>query len=92
MNMKNWQKVGSFGVDAGICWIGDPCYVLHKEKLPDELGKDWGEFCDKLGEEYPTKKVFYHGICLSTGYGDGEYDVEAIIENSRIKEFRVKFF
>lgn len=29
-----WQKVGEISVDAGICWVGDPCYIL-----PDKRGK-----------------------------------------------------
>lgn len=51
-----WEYAGGFGVDAGLCWIGDPCYILHKQansekehdQLPSTLGKDWGEFCDHL--------------------------------------------
>lgn len=43
--------IGYISVDAGICWIGDPCYILHKgkesEPLPKAIGKDWYEFVGK---------------------------------------------
>ncbi len=32
MNKTKWEKIGQIGVDAGLCWIGDPCYILHKEE------------------------------------------------------------
>ena len=49
---EDWEEVGVIGVDAGLCWIGDPCYVLHRqgEKAPEDIGKDWGEFCGKFDE------------------------------------------
>jgi len=94
-----WKKVGNFGVDAGLVWIGDPCYILHTEKdLPKSLGKDWSDFCDKLGDDYPTKKSFGFGnandglgICLSTGWGDGFYPVYARILNNRIMQIFIDF-
>jgi hypothetical protein len=48
--------VGHIGVDAGLCWVGDPCYILHSDKLPETIGKNWSEFCDLLGDNYPTLK------------------------------------
>jgi hypothetical protein len=53
-----WIKVGQIGVDAGICWIGDPCYLVslpHTKdsefedlaatpEAPKEFGEDWGDF------------------------------------------------
>ena len=96
-----WKKVGNFAVDAGIVWIGDPCYVFHrddKNTLPDSLGKSWDDFCDKLGNDYPTKKSFGFnmgheglGLCLSTGYGDGFYPVYARILNGRIMQIFLDF-
>jgi hypothetical protein len=55
---NTWIKVGEIGVDAGLCWIGDPCYVLalpHSKnsgiesldapkQLPKDLGGSWIEF------------------------------------------------
>ncbi len=59
MSDDGWKLIGHFSVDAGLCWIGDPCYILHKDKNaekkhdqpPKDIGKDWGDFCDKLHSE-----------------------------------------
>jgi hypothetical protein len=83
---KTVKRIGEIGVDAGLCWIGDPCYVLHKEQPPKEIGKNWEEFCDIMSEDdqYPTYKQFNYdlghpglGVVVSTGYGDGVYPVYA---------------
>ena len=81
--------VGHIGVDAGLCWIGDPCYILHKgKKLPLTLGKSWDKFCELLGNEYPIAKSLDYqngiareglGVVVSTGFGDGFYPVYAEI-------------
>jgi hypothetical protein len=96
-----WEKVGEIGVDAGLCWIGDPCYILHKKptEVPSNLGKDWSEFCRLLGEDYPTAKQFNYdlghpglGVAVSTGYGDGTYPVYIKKnEEGRIVGVMVKF-
>jgi hypothetical protein len=92
--------VGHIGVDAGLCWIGDPCYILHKDKgdKPAAIGKDWGDFCDTLGKDYPTLKSYNYdmgheglGVCVSTGYGDGCYPVFATIKNGRVAKVTVDF-
>ena len=83
---KYWEKIGSVGVDAGLLWLGDPCYILHvkADEIPKELGKTWNEFCDNLyGDSInQTKHQFNYdlghpglGVCVPTGYGDGEYSV-----------------
>lgn len=100
MNNK-LEKVGVIGVDAGLCWIGDPCYVLHKEAGTkyEDIGNDWREFCDKLGEDYPIAKQFKYdmghaglGVCVSTGYGDGTYPVYVRRnKEGRIMEAVIKF-
>lgn len=94
-----WEKVGEIGVDAGIVWLGDPCYILHKSKkdLPASIGKDWSDFCNKLGSA-DTKSFPYAmgheglGVVVSSGYGDGTYPVE-IRRNSDgvIREVRIVF-
>lgn len=80
---SEWRKIGEIGVDAGLCWVGDPCYILHKTKkeLPTTLGKDWGGFCDKLDHSGGYTQFNYSaghpglGVVVSTGYGDGVYPV-----------------
>jgi hypothetical protein len=109
MIRNKWHKIGEIGVDAGLVWIGDPCYILHKTKKeqPKDIGKSWREFIDKLmPNEKP--KVFQQfnydlghpglGICFTSGWGDGIYDVEAKYyvgdedkDHKRIAEIRIKF-
>ena len=87
MNIRKNQRklIGEIGVDAGLCWIGDPCYVLHANPPPKTIGKNWQEFCDLLNAAgYPTALQFNYelghpglGVAVSTGYGDGVYTVFA---------------
>lgn len=37
--MSEWKKVGVCGVDAGMIWIGDPCYFINRKPLNPEK---WG--------------------------------------------------
>jgi len=91
MNLKKLKNlepkvIGHIGVDAGVVWIGDPCYILHTDKLPDTLGKDWDDFCDKLKNNKYSKSFNYQmgheglGVCTSTKYGDGVYNVIGFFE------------
>lgn len=102
--MSVWKKVGVIGVDAGICWVGDPCYILHKkdEERPKAIGKNWGEFCDILDSLHESQndgalQLNYDmghpglGVVVSTGYGDGEYPVYARLKRGRVAEIRVVF-
>lgn len=43
-------QVSSVDVDAGLIWVGDPCYVLKDadEARPADLGKDWGDICKRF--------------------------------------------
>ena len=102
--VDNWVLAGSFGVDSGLCWIGDPCYVLHKTKdeIPDTLGSDWSGFVDKLYDlnSHSMYTAFGYrsgmkdglGICVSTGYGDGEYPVYVGIKDGRVAAAFIDFF
>lgn len=82
------KLVGYIGVDAGLCWIGDPCYILKDsiEARYKSLGKNWAEFCANLPSNGPVLKSFKYdagheglGVCVSTGFGDGTYPVYAKI-------------
>ena len=89
------KKIGEIGVDAGLCWIGDPCYILHQEKNPEAIGNSWSEFCDKM--EGMHKQFNYDlghkglGVCVSTGYGDGTYPIYAEFEDGVIARVWIDF-
>jgi len=74
------ERVGSIDVDAGIIWVGDPCYVLGDEA--SSRVTSWDEFCTKSFD--PANKVAEGvvqplgqgvGLEVSTAYGDGSYPV-----------------
>jgi len=106
---KGFEQIGVIGVDAGLCWIGDPCYILHKEGAEKEanakvLGHNWSEFCDRIDySKGPTVMQFNYpaghpglGVLVSTGVGDGVYNVLAKIKEvkgwgRRVCEVRIKF-
>ena len=106
MDKPTWIRVGEVGVDAGLCWIGDPTY-LHGDP-PAEWGKTWRDFLDTLREKekekgYPLPVQFNYdlghaglGVCSSTGFGDGVYPVFAQVVDKdgwgqRVAELRVVF-
>jgi hypothetical protein len=99
--VNRFKLIGEIGVDAGLCWIGDPGYILHREQPPKAIGKNWDEFCDILDEDgrYPTCKQFCYdlghaglGVVVSTGYGDGVCPVYAQLnDEGRIARVRVEF-
>ena len=60
--------VGSIGVDAGLVWLGDPCYIKDHPELHDE--SKWQDFCMNM-RDLPGEK--YGGVCTHTNFGDGEY-------------------
>lgn len=99
-----WKTIGHIGIDAGICWIGDPCYIMpdHNGKIKTRW-KNWREFCDELskleGDDHKPHATFPYdmgheglGVCVSTGFGDGYYPVQAKLnEEGRVAEVRIKF-
>ena len=94
-----WEKVGVVGVDAGLVWLGDPCYILHARK-PKAIGKDWGDLAKSLDLRLGNDAVQMNydkghpglGVIVTSGYGDGEYPVEVRrLEDGTIAEVRVVF-
>jgi len=95
-NEMETKLIGHIGVDAGLCWIGDPCYVLPDDAT-ENPGTDWMDFCAKIGSE-PHTSFNYQlghegvGVCVSTGYGDGTYPVVARIgDDGRVQAVEVVF-
>ena len=77
----NPKLLGRFSVDAGLVWIGDPCYILHKgEETPENLGYDWQNFTELVSsDDYIS---FKHdsgseglGVAVRTPGGDGMFPV-----------------
>lgn len=104
MNKIVKKIIGTVGVDAGLIWIGDPCYIMHQNPPPKSIGTSWSEFCDTIPQTpNPTMKSYNFdlgheglGVCVSSGLGDGSYPVEVELVNVpgwglRIKSAKVKF-
>ena len=89
MSNNDWKKVGVVGVDAGLCWLGDPCYIIsdHCDAFDN---RDWHAFLTLLNKneriakddgKNGTAQFNYEmghaglGVCVTTGCGDGTYPV-----------------
>lgn len=94
INLSEMTLIGHIDVDAGIIWIGDPCYVMPDDASHrDETIKDWMKFCDAIHSDdthhwEPAGQGT--GICTSTWYGDGSYGVYALYENNMFGDRRPK--
>lgn len=94
---SKWERVGVVGVDAGLVWLGDPCYILHTKK-PEAIGKDWGDFARSLDRGADAQQMNYDkghpglGVVVTSGYGDGTYPVEVRrLADGTIAEARIVF-
>jgi len=96
-----WVEVGTVGVDAGMLYLGDPCY-LDKTELGK--GGDFDAFLKSIAgpdgylESVATVEGAYAGghtikagMVTTTGYGDGEYPVSVRFKDRRIASVRVDF-
>tara|TARA_Y100000748_G_C15495606_1_gene488115 strand:+ start:1505 stop:1840 length:336 start_codon:yes stop_codon:yes gene_type:complete len=100
------KHVGNISVDAGLCWLGDPCYFIQGLNPPKEIST-WKAFVETIFANgkpaKPTIHSFKHasgveglGVCVSTGVGDGVYPVYANIEElpgwgKRVTSVRIEF-
>jgi len=82
----NWRVVGRVGVDSGCIIIADPAYAekVTEDEVMDAVNDHAGPIAGDLG------------VVVSTGLGDGMYDVEARIEDiegwgERVAEVRIRF-
>lgn len=98
---KKWHRVGQIAVDSGMCWVSDPCRVIHDNDEPESaLGKGWHDFCrlaERGGIDGPRRAVQFDGdsglgVCCRSGAGDGVYDVYVRrSSDGTVSELRVVF-
>jgi hypothetical protein len=94
------ERAGWIGVDAGIIWVGDPCYL--KGALG---GKDdqvtWQRFCDRAWAEAEARGDKWGpaeplgqdlGFWIPSGYGDGRYPVTVEYHDGRPMRVTIEFF
>ena len=94
-----WEQAGKVGVDAGLLWLGDPCYIIGSDA--SRKWNTWDAFCDSLRARHDETGVTQYnfskehtglGVVVSTGYGDGMYPVEVRRNRrGRIAEVRIIF-
>lgn len=95
------RVIGTVGVDAGMCCLVDPCYVMGADAAAQ---MEWPEFLTKSGMLRPDGSYPEHGIVPSrrsgaalgvvvhTGDGDGEYPVTAYFdETGRCRKVEISF-
>lgn len=92
--LSKWEKVGVIGVDAGLCWLGDPCYFMQGKS--EHFPATWEDFINLNNGDCEGQFNYKAGhpglgVCVSTGYGDGEYDVMVKRKGGRIAEVKIKF-
>ena len=90
---KEIVQIGEIGVDSGLVYIGDPCYVWKEDGIARKQIGDWDQFCNTLdGVPYPLHHAFgILGVVAASGLGDGRYPVYATIEDWVITSITVKF-
>lgn len=91
------EQVGVAYVDAGILWVGDPCYIVGEDASHGV--KTWNDFCDLTFDDANERADGVTeplgtgiGLAVNTGYGDGSYPV-TVTRNSegRIASVTVTF-
>ena len=95
--MRRCKKIGTIFVDAGLCWVGDPCYVIGEDSSNGP--KTWGDFCSKLFSKHSEDGQSDHceplgrgiGHAVATGVGDGEYAVYIKRKGGDVAAVMVRF-
>lgn len=90
--MTRWKKIGEFGVGAGLCWIGEHCYIIHTKKLSSDMGKSWDDFVNKMHRDDEVYRVFDIDTYVYTEYTERSYPVFARFgKGGKILELRIDF-
>lgn len=94
------KLLGKVGVDSGLIWIGDPCYILADKKRgkSPEDSISYSELLDLLDNSEPLRhcSVPYPlgheglGVCSTTYEGDGTYPVYGYFRNGENRPFKIE--
>ncbi len=96
------KKIGSIGVDSGGVIVGDPCY-LRDWKANEFDVVDGDEYCGpytydydgscraRLSEDAAGELGSQLAVAVTSGYGDGQYDVFVEYEDGRPARLIVEF-
>jgi hypothetical protein len=94
--MANKRVLAGYAdVDAGLIWVGDPCYIMGDDASNRVVA--WHDFCDKLWSGDYDEKGFSAplgqgvGVVVQSGYGDGTYPVYVEYADGRVKSVTVEF-
>ena len=85
-------KLGTCGVDAGLIYLVDPCYV-QKEPLVTDPNM-WQKFCKLFyaGQDKDTQSAgMCNGVIVNTRHGDGEFNVYGYYDDEGIRKVEVSF-
>lgn len=92
--MKTKKLVGHVGVDSGLIFITDPCYIKNHKQLYNP--EKWQQFCDERYAGRESNRLqpreMCSGIVTNTKHGDGSYPVYATFdEDGSITKIEVVF-
>lgn len=103
MANNNGERVlaGYVDVDAGLVFVGDPCYTMGDD-ASSRVTK-WGDFCDALFYENGKRSDYEQkgfanplgqgvGVAVQSGYGDGTYPVYVTYgDEGRVASVTIEF-
>jgi hypothetical protein len=78
--MVTKKLLGTIGVDAGLIFITDPCYIRRQPQLYD--GTKWDDFCKNFYDrpDGDNHKEMLSGVAVNTRDGDGSFGVYGIYD------------
>jgi hypothetical protein len=88
------KLIGKIGIDAGMCWVGDPSYILPNDA--SERPGIWKKLITLINNK-SFASINYKsgaegaGVCVTSGYGDGFYSVYADIQDDIVHSIKVVF-
>jgi hypothetical protein len=99
MAEETWEQIADLAVDAGVVWIGDPCYTMTPD-TPYAVANTWQDFVARMFERKQNRvarwtedQVGDIGVAVESGVGDGVYPVfvRRLPETGQVGEVRVVF-